>query len=109
MEIADILASPRIKGTNTPLKLYSYLESGKPIVATNLYTHTQVLNEEVAVLTEVDPEGFANGLLKILTNEALGKEIGMKGKELAQIKYNYSAYLSKIEDVYNYIKTLKGS
>lgn len=108
MEIADILASPRITGTNTPLKLYSYLESGKPIVATNLSTHTQVLNEEVAVLTEPDPDSFAEGLLKILTNEDLGKKIGMKGKELAEIKYNYSAYLSKTEDVYNYIKFLKG-
>lgn len=108
MEIADILASPRITGTNTPLKLYSYLESGKPIVATNLSTHTQVLNEDVAVLTEPDPDGFAQGLLRILTNEDLGKEIGMKGKELAEVKYSYCAYLSKTEDVYNYIKLLKG-
>ncbi len=108
MEIADILASPRITGTNTPLKLYSYLESGKPIVATNLSTHTQVLNEEVAVLTEPDPEGFAKGLLRILTNEDMGDEIGKKGKELAERKYSYSAYLSKIEDVYDYIKFLKG-
>ena len=40
----DMLASPRIRGTNTPLKIYSYLRSGKPIVATNLLTHTQVLS-----------------------------------------------------------------
>lgn len=108
MGIADILASPRITGTNTPLKLYSYLESGKPIVATNLSTHTQVLNKEVAVLTEPEPDSFAEGLLKILLNEDLGKEIGIKGKELAEIKYSYSAYLYKTEDVYNHIKFLKG-
>ncbi|MBE0427933.1 MAG: glycosyltransferase family 4 protein [Nitrospirae bacterium] len=108
MGIADILASPRITGTNTPLKLYSYLESGKPIVATNLSTHTQVLNKEVAVLTEPEPDSFAEGLLKILLNEDLGKEIGIKGKELAEIKYSYSAYLYKTEDVYNHIKLLKG-
>ena len=40
----DILVSPRIRGTNTPLKIYSYLRSGKPIVATDLLTHTQVLS-----------------------------------------------------------------
>src|SRR5262245_20710248 len=28
---ADILVSPRIKGVNTPLKIYSYLSSGKPL------------------------------------------------------------------------------
>ena len=49
VHLCDILVSPRTSGTNTPLKIYSYLRSGKPIVATNLYTHTQVLNEEVSV------------------------------------------------------------
>jgi glycosyltransferase involved in cell wall biosynthesis len=33
MELADILLSPRNKGTNTPLKLYTYLRSGKPLLA----------------------------------------------------------------------------
>ena len=40
---ADVLVSPRSRGTNTPLKIYQYLRSGKPIVATRLLTHTQVL------------------------------------------------------------------
>ena len=39
----DVLVSPRSRGTNTPLKIYQYLRSGKPIVATRLLTHTQVL------------------------------------------------------------------
>ena len=38
-----MLVSPRSRGTNTPLKIYQYLRSGKPIVATRLLTHTQVL------------------------------------------------------------------
>ncbi len=50
VEAADILASPRIAGTNTPLKIYSYLRAGKPIVATDLLTHTQVLDRETALL-----------------------------------------------------------
>jgi glycosyltransferase involved in cell wall biosynthesis len=108
MEMADILASPRITGTNTPLKLYSYLESGKPIVATNLPTHTQVLNEEIAVLTEPNPDNFAAGILRILKNEALGRDIGRKAKELSETKYSYNAYLSKTGDVYNYISSLRG-
>ena len=31
---SDVLVSPRSRGTNTPLKIYQYLRSGKPIVAT---------------------------------------------------------------------------
>ena len=48
VEAADIVVSPRISGTNTPLKIYSYLRSGRPIVATKLRTHTQVLSPETA-------------------------------------------------------------
>ena len=48
---ADVLVSPRSRGTNTPLKIYQYLRSGKPIVATRLLTHTQVLDDETAILT----------------------------------------------------------
>ncbi len=48
---ADVLVSPRSRGTNTPLKIYQYLRSGKPIVATRLLTHTQVLSDETAILT----------------------------------------------------------
>ena len=44
VQTCDVLVSPRIRGTNTPLKIYSYLRSGKPIVATDLLTHTQVLS-----------------------------------------------------------------
>ena len=40
---SDVLVSPRSRGTNTPLKIYQYLRSGKAIVATRLLTHTQVL------------------------------------------------------------------
>ena len=41
---ADLLVSPRSRGTNTPLKIYQHLRSGKAIVATRLLTHTQVLS-----------------------------------------------------------------
>ena len=47
----DVLVSPRSRGTNTPLKIYQYLRSGKPIVATRLLTHTQVLSDDTAILT----------------------------------------------------------
>ena len=53
----DVLVSPRSRGTNTPLKIYQYLRSGKPIVATRLLTHTQVLSDETAILTGATPRG----------------------------------------------------
>ena len=42
---ADVLVSPRLKGLNTPMKIYSYLDSGSAVLATRLRTHTQVLDD----------------------------------------------------------------
>jgi len=41
MNSADVLLSPRTEGTNTPLKVYQQLASGIPLVATNIFSHTQ--------------------------------------------------------------------
>jgi len=66
VQACDILVSPRIRGTNTPLKIYSYLRSGKPIVATNLLTHTQVLSPEVCRLVDVDASAFAAAVADLI-------------------------------------------
>ena len=67
---ADVLVSPRSRGTNTPLKIYQYLRSGKPIVATRLLTHTQVLDDDTAILTGATPQEFADGILAALDRPA---------------------------------------
>ena len=45
---ATLLVSPRSRGTNTPLKVYEQLASNIPLLATRIYSHTQVLDESVA-------------------------------------------------------------
>ena len=50
-------------GTNTPLKIYEQLASGKPLVATRIWSHTQVLTDEVCFLVDPEPESMAQGLL----------------------------------------------
>ena len=92
---SDLLVSPRSRGTNTPLKIYQYLRSGKAIVATRLLTHTQVLSDETAILTGVTPQEYADGILAGLTDTARATAIGGRARELAETKYSYDAYLEK--------------
>ena len=73
---ADVLVSPRSRGTNTPLKIYQYLRSGRPIVATRLLTHTQVLSDETAILTGASAGEFAAGILSAIKNPAAAAAIG---------------------------------
>jgi glycosyltransferase involved in cell wall biosynthesis len=90
---ADVLVSPRSRGTNTPLKIYQYLRSGKPIVATRLVTHTQVLSDQTAVLTGATAREFAAGILDVLSDSRRAAEVGTRARALAETKYSYEAYL----------------
>ena len=57
LALADVLVSPRRTGVNTPFKVYTYLASGKPLVATRIATHTQLLDDTLAILTDPTAEG----------------------------------------------------
>ena len=95
LDAADVLVSPRSTGTNTPLKIYQYLRSGRPIVATRLLTHTQVLDDAVAVLTDATPQGFGDGILSVINDRGRARAVGDSARELAETKYSYEAYLDR--------------
>ena len=92
---SNVLVSPRSRGTNTPLKIYQYLRAGRPIVATRLLTHTQVLSDETAVLTGATAREFADGMLAALTDTARAQAVGDAARHLADTKYSYEAYLAR--------------
>jgi glycosyltransferase involved in cell wall biosynthesis len=92
---ADVLVSPRSRGTNTPLKIYQYLRAGRPIVATRLLTHTQVLGDETAILTGTTREEFAAGILAAVEDQARATAVAMAARTLAETKYSYEAYLER--------------
>ena len=99
LEAADVLVSPRSRGTNTPLKIYQYLRSGRAIVATRLLTHTQVLDDSVAILTGVSPREFADGILAALADPQMAGAVGARAAALAATKYSYDAYLERTREV----------
>ncbi len=94
---ADILLSPRTKGTNTPLKIYSYLRSGVPVVATNLLTHTQVLNSDVSMLCEPNSDSYAEGIVHLLKNDSFAHKIAKNAEKLARDNYSYRIYKNKLK------------
>jgi len=98
LEAADLLVSPRSRGKNTPLKIYQYLRSGRPIVATNLLTHTQVLDGTVAELTEPTPEAFGAGILRLLGDRDRAAHLGRAARALADTKYTYEAYVARTRE-----------
>jgi glycosyltransferase involved in cell wall biosynthesis len=102
---ADILVSPRIAGENTPMKIYSYLGSGKPILATNLPTHTQVLDHAIAQLVDPTPRAFADGQLQLIKDEALRLRLGAAGRMLAEDRYSFEAFRRRCNDLFDWLET----
>ena len=100
VQAADLLVSPRIRGTNTPLKIYSYLRSGKPIIATNLLTHTQVLSREFSKLVDPTPERFAEAILDLLDRPDERARLSKAAAAVAQEKYSRESYLRRTAEAY---------
>jgi glycosyltransferase involved in cell wall biosynthesis len=92
---SDVVVSPRSRGTNTPLKIYQYLRSGKPIVATRLLTHTQVLSDRTAILTGATARELGEGILTALQEPARAASVGREARQLADTKYSHDAYLER--------------
>ncbi len=100
MALADVLVSPRTLGINTPMKLYSYLQSGTAVVATRLMTHTQVLNDSVAVLSAATPEGFAAGIAGLLQDVEQRERLGSAAVEYVETNFSYGAFKEKLRHAY---------
>ncbi len=97
----DLLVSPRISGGNTPMKIYSYLDAGKATIATNLSTHTQVLDEKTAVLEKPEPEPFAQGMIRLLQNQQLRETIAKQAKTVAQEKHSFETFERTLNELYD--------
>jgi glycosyltransferase involved in cell wall biosynthesis len=103
MRLADVLVSPRSEGENTPLKIYSYMLSATPIVATNLPTHTQVLDDSTAFLCEPTPVSLAAEILRALHDTQLAGRIGSRARKLAQEEFSLTAFERKLLAAYEEI------
>lgn len=101
--VASVLISPRIAGTNTPLKIYSYLRSGLPILATKILSHTQVLTDDVALLVEPRPESLSRGALRLLEDSELCRRLAENALRLAQKVYSAEAYYEKVAEVFSFL------
>ena len=104
--LADILVSPRIEGTNTPFKLYTYMASGKPVVATRIESHTQVLGDDTAFLADPTAESLANAIREAVLHPAVAAARAASARALASREYSAERYLEKVRGAYDEIGRL---
>lgn len=102
---ADILISPRSQGKNTPMKIYSYLDSGIPLLATNLPTHTQVLDDTIACLVEPTPEKMAAGIITLAENMDYRNYLSRNAEQRVRDEYSLPAFRRKLETFYRNVSS----
>jgi len=99
---ADVLVIPNSakmaisKYYTSPLKLFSYMTSKRPIVASDLPSLREVLNKNNAVLVKPDdPQELAQGIRRTLKNPDFSAKISMQAYQDVQ-KYSWQERVKNI-------------
>lgn len=100
---AAACVSPRFSGTNTPLKIYHLMASGVPLVATRIDSHTQVLTDDIATLTDVGTEHLGAGMASVLKAPETAREKARKGQELYRSHYSRDVYVAKMRHLFELV------
>ena len=74
------------------------------MVATNIYSHTQVLTNDVAILVEPEPQKMAEGLLYALRANGQAKQISDNARNLYEEKYSRKVYKQKLMNLLELLK-----
>ncbi len=96
LTLADVLVSPRCRGRNPPMKIYHYLQTGRPLLATRVPTHTQVLHDGIAQLAEPDPAALANALRDLLADPALARQLAAAAREEFDRRYSWPRFRERL-------------
>lgn len=104
---ADILVSPRMQGNNTPMKIYSYLDSGNAVLATCLPTHTQVLDDTIACLVNPATMEMAAGIVTLAKDAALRSNLGLNARKRVKEEYSLPAFQRKVAAFYKNLSPLQ--
>ena len=85
MALGEVLVSPRQEPRITPLKIFSYMASGRPIVATDLPTHTQVLDARSAILVPPTEDGLADGIAHALDDPDAAGALAREARRVVEV------------------------
>jgi len=97
--IADVLLSPRSYGGNVPLKVFEYLNSGRPIVATDIPAHRQLFQGGTALLASPTSTGFAEAIVRVLTDEALATRLKIEGAKYAEDHLGWASFVELVKEI----------
>lgn len=100
LEQADVLVSPRLRGVNTPMKIYSYLLAGRAVVATRIESHTQVMDETICALVEPEAAALGRVLGELMRDPERRARLGEAAARRARERHSVEAYRATLLGAY---------
>ncbi len=100
LNIADVVVSPRESCMNLPLKIFDYMISGKPIVATDSPSHRKVLAEDRAVLVKPYPNEMGEAIASLLQDRDRAEQLGSTARAYAQKNFSWDNFKNSILHMY---------
>ena len=100
---AAALIVPLRSGGGMRVKILNALSEGIPIVSTTLGYEGIEVNPGQDILVGDSPREFADQVLRLLNDPALGRQLAANGRKLAQEKYDYRHVCRPLDKVYEAI------
>ena len=93
----------KVTRCKSPLKIVEYLASGKPIVASSIPEAQKMIDGAGILVKSGDYYSLAEGILKLIENEQLRRELGVKARRRADERYSWVAAADSILSAYEKI------
>jgi glycosyltransferase involved in cell wall biosynthesis len=78
------------------------MASGRPVVATDFPTHTDVLDGSAARLVPPTAAGLAEGILAVLEDPASGAVLGRNARAIVERNHTYAAFRTQMGALYDF-------
>lgn len=87
-----------------PLKVLEYMSMEKPVVATNINAHKQIIQHHLTgLLSKSDSDSFMKAIIDVLNNPDIYKKIGKNARKFVEDNYSLEVIGSKYKD---YLKNM---
>lgn len=99
-ELADVLLLPRVGCQNVPLKLYEYMASGKPIVATRQSGANHLLNDQRGFLCDPTADSMADAIRRACSHPAEAARVASQAMHYAETHFGWASFVEFIRHIY---------
>jgi glycosyltransferase involved in cell wall biosynthesis len=100
IELADFLALPRGRTDNVPLKLFDYMASGKPIIATRHSAHDPLLDQTRAFLCDPTPQALADAISRACRSPQEAESVARASRRYADRQFAWGRFVDFVRATY---------